>query len=186
MRIAALLCILIVVGCSSPPPTTTRYLLRADVAMGTERLEPPLWIALRRVEVAPYLAEPGLVIELRDREVRPARYHVWAEPLADGVRRYLGQEISNELGHAIARDAAQRLQWDRTVDIRIDRLHGTLAGDAMIEARWSVAPAERQAEIAVFRFAASAPLPREGYEGLVDAEVILLDQLAQAVADSLR
>ena len=186
MRIVTLLLLwtLIVVGCSNPPPTTTRYLLRSDVTIGTESLEPPVWIALRRVEVAPYLGEPGLVIEIRDNQVRPARYHVWAEPLADGLRRYLGQQISNELGHAIARDAAQRVQWDRTVDISIDRLHGTLAGEAMITARWWVALPE--GEIAAFRFAASAPLPREGYEGLVDAEVVLLRQLARAIADSLR
>ena len=41
-------------------------------------------------------------------------------------------------------------------------------------------------DLAAYRFSRSAPLPREGYPGLVDAEADLVRQLAQAIAASLR
>ncbi len=184
MRITALLSTLLVVACSSSAPTTNRYLLRSEAPIGTSRLDPPVWIALNRVEVAPYLGEPGLVVETQPHQVRPARYHIWAEPLADGLRRFLAAEISNALGFPVGTDAARQRDWDRTVDVSIDRLHGTLSGEALLVARWWIAPQAGKGE--AFQFSASEPLPREGYAGLVYAEVALARQLARAIAESLR
>ena len=184
MRITALCSILLVVACAGSTPTTTRYLLRSEAQSGTSRLEPPVWIALNDVDVAPYLSDLGLVVETQPHQVRPARYHVWAEPLADGLRRFLAAEISNVLGFPVGTDAARKHEWDRTVDVSIDRLHGTLSGEALLVARWSIAPQAGEGE--AFQFSASEPLPREGYAGLVDAEIALARQLARAIAESLR
>lgn len=186
MRASVLAWALLLAACAATPPPTTRYLLPATTPEGTARVDPPVWIGLGRIDVAPYLAQPGLVVETEALQVRPARYHVWAEPLGDGLRRFLGAEISAALGVDVASDASQGHPWDYTVEIGIDRLHGNLAGDAMLVARWWVRPAAGRGEPVAFRFAAVQPLPREGYPGLVEAEVALARQLAVAIAESLR
>ncbi len=43
----------------------------------------------------------------------------------------------------------------------------------------------KDGEPSTYRFAATQPLPREGYPGLVDAEIALARQLAGAIAESL-
>jgi uncharacterized lipoprotein YmbA len=186
MRALALAGVLLLTACAATPPPTTRYLLPADAPEGTARVDPPVWIGLGRIEVAPYLEQPGLVVETESLQVRPARYHVWAEPLGEGLRRFLGAEISEALGVDVAADVIQGHDWDYTVEIGVDRLHGTLDGDAVLVARWWIRPAAGRGEPVAFRFASAQPLPRAGYAGLVDAEVELARQLAVAIAESLR
>ena len=186
MRAAALLASLLLAACAGTTPDTTRYLLPASAPLGTARVEPPVWIGLGRIAVAPYLSQAGLVVETRAHQVRPARFHQWAEPLADGLRRFLRSEISASLGFDIGADISQRRRWDYRVDVSVDRLHGNLSGEALLVARWWIAPGSGQGENAAFRFAASQPLPREGYPGLVDAQIELARQLAVAITESLR
>lgn len=183
MRSPALLAALLLAACASQAPKTTLYLLPAEVATGTSRLTGPVGVGLGRVGVAPYLAESGLVIETAERQVRPARFHQWAEPLDDGLRHFLQIEISKACGYALSDDTTQRARWDSTLDIEIDRLHGTLSGSAVLIARWRVTASTGESQ--EFRFAASQPLPSKGYAGLVEAEIVLARQLAGAIAETL-
>ena len=184
MRKTALSLGLLLVACSSAAPQTHRYLLPNEVPAGTARMQAPLQIGLGRIEVAPYLGAPGLVVETETHQIRPARYHIWAEPLADGLRRLLRAEISKELGYDVSADTTQQARWDHTVDIQIDRLHGTLTGKAVLVAQWRIVP--KSGDVSAFRFSESRPLPRDGYPGLVEAEIALTRQLARAIAESLR
>ncbi len=175
---------LVVLGCAGAAPETTRYLLPIETRAGSAPLEIPVRIGLGRVTVASYLGQPGLAIETQPNEVRQARQHQWAEPLEDGLRRFLRAEISKALGYDVEADPTQQNRWQRTVDVGIDRMHGDLTGQARLVAHWRVTP--KGGDPSTFRFAATQPLPREGYPGLVDAEIALARQLARAIAKSLR
>ena len=186
MRTPAFLCALIALvalGCASKTPETTRYLLPLETPSGTARLNAPVQIGLGRIVVANYLGTQGIVIETHEHEVRPARYHLWAEPLTDGLRRFLRTEISQALGSDIAADTPDQSRWDRTIDVSIDRLHGDLSGKAILNARWRIRG--KGGADARFRFTETMALPRGGYGGLVEAEVELLRRLAAAIAASL-
>jgi uncharacterized lipoprotein YmbA len=185
MRTAAFVCALLLLACASDPPARTHYLLRADLPDETSQVEAPVVIGVGRVTIAPYLGRPGLVIESDDHQVRPARYHVWAEPLDEGLRRYLRTEISNRLGYAIRADASRRADWDYAVDVVIDQLHGTLSGEALLAAGWRISRADGR-EIAAYVLSKSEPLAMDGYQGLVNAEIVLLQKLAARIAESLQ
>ena len=184
MRTTPILCFLLPLACASAPPPTTHYLLRAELPAVSSQIEAPATIGLARVTVAPYLRRPGLVVESGDHQVRPARYHVWAEPLDAGLRRYLRSEISNGLGYAIRSDPSQRGAWDFSVDVAIDQFHGTLDGEAKLAAGWRIARADGS-EVAAFVFSTSESLATGGYQGLVDAEIVLARKLAAQIAASL-
>ncbi len=186
MRSSTLVLALLVAACSSTAPTTTRYLLPAETSRGTTRLESPARIGLGRVELSPYLGEEGLVVETEAGQVRPARYHLWAEPLDEGLRRFLRLEISKALGEHVSGDTTQQPRWKRTVDVEIDRLHGTLAGEAVLVAQWRISPGKGEGQPRTYGFSESRPLPREGYAGLVEAEIELTRALARAIAESVR
>jgi uncharacterized lipoprotein YmbA len=187
MRITALVSTLFLIACAGdPPPPQTHYLLRADTPVQTSRVEAPISIGLRRVEVAAYLRQSGLVVATGPHQVRPARHHLWAEPLEEGLRRYLRAEISRALGYDISADVLQRKQWDYAVEIIVEELHGTLSGEALLSASWRITRGDSTDPVADFRFARSASLSQDGYAGLVEAEIGLARQLAVAIADSLR
>ena len=78
-----------------------------------------------------------------------------------------------------------RLVRDHTVDVHVDRLHGTLSGTAVLDAEYRITTRSGAAETVEYRFSRSMPLPREGYPGLVEAEAELVRALARAIATSL-
>jgi hypothetical protein len=179
----ALTVFLVACAASTPPPT--RYLLPADVPEGTVRVDPPVRIGISKLVVAPYLSQRGLVVETEKRQIRAARQHQWAEPLAAGLRRQLRAQLSKALGFDVSADPTQRTRWDFVIDVSIERLHGTLDGDAVLVAHWRVTPTKARGDAASYRIARSQPLPRAGYGGLVDAEISLIDGLAGEIAASL-
>ena len=187
MRIIALVSTVLLMACAGdPPPPQTHYLLRADTFVQTARVDAPVSIGLRSIQVATYLRQPGLVIETGAHQMRAARYHQWAEPLEEGLLRFLRAQISNALGYDVSADAVHRKQWDYAVEVRIDQLHGTLSGEALLSGSWRITQGRSADEVGMFRFTRSAPLAEDGYPALVEAEIGLLGQLSSAIADSLR
>ena len=171
-------------ACARASPPQSLYLLRAEPVEARDSTQSAPTIGLGSLQVAAYLRQPGLMLETGPNQVRPAQHHRWAEPLEDGVRRLLRAELSRALGSDVSADAVDRRRWETVVDVLIDQLHGRLNGRALLSASWRIT--RRDAEPATHRFAGSAPLPREGYGGLVEAEIALIGQLAQAIARSLR
>ena len=160
-------------ACASSPPEITYYLLRPPVDEGSGPIDVPIRAGLGRVVVAPYLARSnGIQIETSDGEIRPALQYQWAESLAAGVRWYLGAEVGERLGHQIGGGLTDRRDWDYTVDVFVERLHGTMTGQAILVASFVVrggTSSDGDPEIFEYRFAESTPLPEEGYAGVVAA-----------------
>lgn len=185
---ACLTCLMLVAsGCTNAPTSRTEYLLRGALVEsgGTAPLAPAA--AIGAVHVAPYLARPGIVVEIAPGELRAAQAHVWAEPLEDGIRSLLRSELARSLDAEVAAAGHAPIE----VDVRIDRLHGSEDGRATIEATYRLrrAPGRPGAGAQAddhYRFADSESLARAGYAGLVDAERALVGRLAAAIAEAIR
>ncbi len=182
-----LLPLLLLGGCSSTPSEPTLYLLRGQPAEGSGEVAASLRFGLGRVILAPYLlSSTGLVVETAPGEVRSARLHRWAEPLDAGMRWFVRTEIARSLGHEVGGGLSDVMDWDYTIDLYVGRLHGSMSGDAMIEAAWVLRVAHDDTALREYRFGKRVPLPQAGYAGLVAAEEDLLRQLSAQIAESLR
>jgi len=180
----ALALLLAVSGCVSTAPETAYYLLRAEDDVAPTSAAPT--IGLGHVTVAPYLERAGLVLRVEANRMREASYHLWAEPLDRGVSHYLGARLSAQLGGALGRDAAQGASWEQRVDVRIDEMHGSLAGEARLVAAWSIIEVATGKSTASHRLVSTVRQERDGYAGLVEAEMVLLDRLAGEIARTLQ
>lgn len=181
MKIASLLLVMLLSGCASSPIEPSYYLLRSNQDLPSSKLSPSVEFALGTIEIAPYLNQIGLVIDIADNQIRPAVNHLWAEPIYDGVRTLLTTDIAAANGQELM---SARLSTDATVvNIRIDKLDGTLDGRAQILAYWWLV---RSGEIVnLNRFSTSRDLTANGYSALVEAERALLEELAKKIAASL-
>ncbi len=182
LRLALALCL---VGCTSAPPERTYYLLRVEPPANLTAAD-PLPIGLGRISLPPYLDRVGLVVQTDEHRVREARYHLWAEPLDEGAWFYLRDRISSELGRALdpGQDLGGRVRY--RVDIRINEFHGTLDGQSRLIARWSVRDLEDDSVVESQRFSQTRRQAGDGYPGLVNAQLTLLDELARTIAQALR
>jgi len=186
-RTAMSLVLWLVAGCAgSAPEEVSLYLLRpATDALRAEVSNGSVVIGLGEVRVAPYLDDSGIMLELGDREIRPARYHRWAEPLSNSLAVVLSNNISSELGQPIT-DRTDVRTWDYRIDVYIDEFHGTRDGVAKLNATWTIISLSSEAADSQHRFASRERIPSEGYGALVDAHYRLTESLATAIANSLR
>ncbi len=182
MKVAHLLLVVLLAGCASQAIEPSYYLLRSEQDLSSSTLSTSRDFSLGAVEIAPYLDQPGLVMETADGQMRPASQNLWAEPVFDGVRNFLATEIAQAHGQELL--PAKLTSNTTVVNIRIDQLHGTLDGKAT-HSGLLVAGRVADEVVALNRFSESRALEASGYSALVDAEKVLLAELAQKIAASL-
>ena len=176
-----LLLVPLMVACTSTPIETNRYLMRGPVVMGKSELNPWKDYGLGRLDLAPYINQQGLLLETVDNEIRPARYHLWAEPTRDSMRNLLAVEISRVSG----RDLLPVVPDENTklINISVSQFHGTQKGTAILVASWWLS--QQGQVLAGFQFAEEIPLAEDGYASLAEAQSQLIMRLGSEIASRL-
>jgi uncharacterized lipoprotein YmbA len=169
-------------ACSTTPQARNTYLLRSSSHVHTGELAKVGAAYLGTVQVASYIDQPGLVLEIAEGIIHTAKQHHWAEPLRVSLREFLNVEISAANEEALATIPPEGAAADR-IDVRISQLHGDAQGRAVLVASWSLSSAKQRHD---YQFAETAPLDGVGYKALVTAETQLLIQLSKAIAHELK
>ena len=185
MKILAIVPFVLMLGCSSSPPERHFYLLRGGTTGSGVSSAPAEMVGIGRVTIAAYLDRSAVVVQTGSREIRPASYHEWGEPLDNGVRHYLRSELVDRLGYEVASDVIYRDAWAYRIDISIETLHGSLSDGAWINVGFVVSEVSGNKATVAGRVIEHERLTRDGYSGLIDAHTRLLDQLAAAIETAL-
>ncbi len=172
----------LVSACSTTPQARSTYLLRSSSHVATGKLAEVGDAYLGTVQVASYIDQPGLVLEVEEGMIHIAKQHQWAEPLRVSLREFLNVEISAANDEALAASPLKDAAASR-IDVRISQLHGDAEGHAVLLASWSLSSAKQRHE---YQFAETTALDGVGYEALVKAEIKLLIQLSKAIALELK
>lgn len=170
-------------GCAGSPPETTYYLLRADAAPSVNLTESDVGIG--RIEVPKYIDQPGIVLETSPNELRYARNNVWAEPLIMSLRSTLAAQLSVASGARVQDNPSRQSSWRLKVAVKIDQLHGTHDGRALLVASWWISEVKGGEMVARGRFESSEALSDSGYPALVAGEVSLLDAMSGEIARAI-
>ncbi len=172
----------LVSACSTTPQTRSTYLLRSSRNTDTSQIAKVGGDYLGVVQVASYIDQPGLVLELSEGIIHSAKHHQWAEPLRISLREFLSTEISAERGGVLTSNPSNNSKGSR-IDVMFSQLHGDAEGNAVLVAHWSLNSVNKRRE---YQFNATVPLAGVGYQALVAAEKQLLVQLSQAIASELK
>lgn len=153
-------------GCASTPlPEIRYYLLDTEVAFAEVRT-----ITVEQVVVPDYLERSNIVLAVSGSEIRPALFHLWGEPLVDGVRRTLELEL-NALANGEGKE----------VSVVIERFHGSENGTVVLSGRWMLSDGERSGEM--YGFQIETRQEADGYQSLVAAHVAALRMLAGEIGE---
>jgi uncharacterized lipoprotein YmbA len=98
------------------------------------------------------------------------------------VRSFLQREISIQLGEDLF--PVGMSSAETVLDIRVDQLHGTHDGEAVLFAYWWLRKGDEI--LAPHQFGKTLALKSDGYAALVEAEKALLNSLAREIADKLK
>ncbi len=171
-------------GCaSSKLPQSHSYLLRSSASTpAADNHHAPARVSIGQISVPAYLQRDELLVLISPREVRPARQHRWAEPLQQGIGRYLRDRLEASL----ATDSS-KAQSPLRVDIHIDELLGTLDGKITLKARYRVSDsATRNSTATEHRIESQFAQQEDGYDGLVSGYETALDNLAESIAKTVK
>jgi len=171
-------------GCATAPAQDVYYLLRATPDPPPPPADPDALVGMSRVSIASYLDRSGLVVGAAERRIEEARHHHWAEPLDEAISRFLEARISAALGRALSTDFERQPWWRWRIGVRIDELHGSESGEVRLVARWSIVDLQDRTATRDHSFARTTQQAQPGFDALVEAEIELLEQLAQAIAQS--
>lgn len=145
-------------------------------------------LVLGPVRVASYLDRPQIVTKGSGSEVKLSEFERWAEPLKDNVKAVLASNLSVLVPTERISFYPARLPPD--VDLRIAvevlRFDGSLGGDAVLEARWSLFGSDAEEPILTKRSRFEHATGGPGYDAFVEALNRALEALSREVAQEVR
>lgn len=156
-------------GCQSRPAPEVRYYLLQPSANAVSRGE----VEVVSVKLPGYLQSSSLMLSVSESEIRPAQYHLWSEPLEDGIRRVLNAELAALLEGAEG-DAIK-------LDLRVETYHATESGRVLLRGTWQLYGDDSESH----GFSVRTEMEEDGYASAVRAHVSALVSLARQIAKSL-
>ncbi|WFQ80991.1 membrane integrity-associated transporter subunit PqiC [Xenorhabdus sp. SF857] len=175
----------LIAGCSDSQPQKTYYqlpvlanLVSQEGKLGAKH-ERQLWI--KRVNLADYLAAPGIVYQTGEVSYINASNHLWASPLQQQLQQVLISELSAAFPYRLV--SQQELEKDAdALDITITAFHGRYDGQVLIEGYWILSNPD-----SVIRRSFSLKLKQEkdGYAELVLTLAKGYSQLGKSIARQL-
>lgn len=176
-------------GCSRSAPTRF-YLLRSIAPEPPERAAARTEgaVAVGPVKVPEYLDRPQIVTRADSgTQVIVAEFDRWAEPLADGIKRVVVQNLAVLLpaSNVHGFPAAGEVPADFQVSLKVERLDAA-PGSATLEVWWSILDARGATVFPPTRFHSETRVAERTYDAFVSAESQALAQLSREVAAKLQ
>lgn len=182
---------LLLCACGRSAPTNYYLLEAAPVSTGAEAL-PARTLRLAPVALPEYLDRNGMVTRGPGTQVTVAQFHLWAESLQASVRRSVQGVLAPALlaaGVTVLAPADED-KSDYLLQLDLQRLDGSLAGTAVLEARWTLrdrqdAVLDRGLYTAEEAVHGKGAAMREDYAALAAAESRLVQGLGAHLAARL-
>ena len=132
MRVICLFALISLTGCFSlarEEPPQRHYVLGGGVALDdttTSRGPAGLTIGVRRLQLAPYLESPFIVIRRGAHEIGFSEYHRWGERLDGGINQAVAGYLAARGGFRGVDVApwAPREQYDYLIQLQVQRFEG--------------------------------------------------------------
>ena len=183
-----LLMVILFAGCASTPATIHYYLLPvATEGNGVVAQSAPS-LLIEHVELADYLAQPGLVLQTSSNKIHISKSHLWAERLEIALPKVLqiamyrqSDQFAYYLNHQ-----TRALQPDFRVRLRVDALHPTNSGVVIASGHHQMTSAKKPENTLVKYFYFEQALDDDGHEEAVKKINLLVNQIAQDILHSMR
>ncbi|MDE7371843.1 MAG: PqiC family protein, partial [Desulfovibrio sp.] len=151
-------------GCGRSTPTNY-YLLESGMPPVTVDDLPPATLRVAMVEVPSYLNRNNIVSRVAgETRLILAEFHLWAEPVSNGVRRVVEETLTPPLLEAgvTVLPTGPANGGDYVLLIDVQRLDGNFNEKAVLESRWTLLD-KKEAQLADGIFAAEEMVEGNDY-----------------------
>lgn len=184
-------CILMLLFGACSSSESPRFYLLNPLPERTDVQEQPsgpcVKLGIGRVRMPEYVDRPQIVTRTSRSELALARYDRWAEPLSDTFPRVIAQNLSRML----CADTVSLYPWRPSavhsyrLDVEVMRMDGTLGGEVVLEAWWSLSGGTGRKILVEKRSRFSEPAQSEGYDAYVEALDRAIASLSRGIAQAI-
>jgi len=174
-------------GCSTTPPPNF-YQLQEPASTQLSGVERGMAIGLGPINMASYLDRPQIVTWKTEHQLGLSEFNRWAEPLKESITRVIGVNLSKMLETTRVYGIPRRgrtIPLEFRVEIDIPRFDGTMGGDALLVARWTLYDRDDKdllTKVSIIK----EPSGGEGYDKLIAAQNRTLQNLSREIADAIK
>lgn len=173
-------------GCGRSSPTTY-YILDGSGPPAQQDISAERTLRVAMVNIPDYLNRNNIVSrEPGENRLILADFHLWAEPLSNGIRRVaqglLAAMLRGRNIEVIPNGSDQ--DADYVLELDINRLDGNFGGNATLAAAWTLFGKNASAT-AGGEFVGQAPVSGNTYDILVNAESQVIRDMAESVAPAI-
>ena len=171
-------------GCGGKP----QEFFRLSAVSGGPTRAGGLAVGMGPVTLPGYIDRTQLVFQSGTNEFQLPSKASWAGPLGENVTQVLADDLGQHLHSGnVLRDpwpANSKLRYQ--VVVNVEQFHSVSGGDAILDVSWLVEEPESRQILSRHKASFHEPVQGDGYAAVVAAESQLLDQLAGAIARSVR
>ncbi|MBW2293984.1 MAG: membrane integrity-associated transporter subunit PqiC [Deltaproteobacteria bacterium] len=187
----AVLTALMAIGCLGGSPAVEYYTFETVAGLADDAASeagPELAVSVGPVHLPGYLDRQQIATRPGGSRVRYDEFHRWAGVLDSEIPRALADNLRILLAsnRIVAYPTTAPFALDYRVVIEIERFDAALAGDAVLQARWSILSDSGGDALAVERSDLKGQVGSSGYSDLAVAHSELLADLSRSVAAKLR
>lgn len=183
--------VLVLSGCvgRSAPPVSFFSLLTLEQLGNTQAIgaHPEIKLGINPVNIPESLKRSQVATRQHGNQFEFSEFNRWAGAL----ERDIAAVVGDNLGVLLGIEKVDYFPWmlhfepNYRVEIDIQRLDGTLGGEAVLNVRWAVADATGKEYLAGGRNVFRQPLASSSYAALVKAESILVAELSKKIAGEI-
>ena len=186
-----LCCVLLVTGCiGRKSPEVTYYSLLTMEQMGEVQpvsSHPEIKLGVGPITIPASLKRSQVATRQHGNQYAFDEFNRWAGVLEKDITNVVG----DNLGVLLGVEKIGFFPWmhyftpSYRVIVDIQRLDGSLDGDAVLGARWAIADAEGKEFLAGDKIVLRQPLQEPSYAALVKAESLLVAELSKKIAGEI-
>jgi uncharacterized lipoprotein YmbA len=145
-------------------------------------------LLLGPLEIPAYLDRPQIVTRAPGAEVKLSEFERWAEPLRDNIARVLADNLATLVPapRVSARRTIQPKDPDLRVAVELIRLDGSLGGNVVLDAQWSLFGEDPDRALETDRIRIERPTSGADYGSFVEALSLALADFSRALAAPIR
>ena len=140
---------------------------------------------IKKIELATFLDQPSLLLQ-DGHVINFAEHHLWGEPLRDGIRRALTNDLANTPSWKVsAQSNASNNTNHFSLMLYIGELHPHADSRTSISLRYEITQTNDKSQITRGTFESSSELDEDGYSAAVSQLRKLLGQAARHIENDL-
>ncbi len=182
-RYFALILLVFLAGCAKQTVENHRYFLpEANTNQGESSEPSKRLLQISEVQLADFLDDGGLVLQLDDITLNQAKNHLWAADLSQQINRGLRNRLNQRQQTFTV--VGPQTAGDLRLSLTVDAFHGRHDGLALMSGQWQLQDIKGDI-ISLKNFDLQTELAASGYPALVRALGNNLDDLAAALTEML-